>query len=270
MNISKITSVFMASVIALSASLFTFSHTYTGDNTYTASAVSSTNILVDEFMSLLNAERTALGLEPLAIDPYISNVAQIRAEEQLQQTGHTRPDGTKWSTVIDRDILAYTSGGENVLRGTSVGNAKKALEIWKSSEGHWENITDPDFRYTGVGIVYDPNSEFGWYWVQIFSDKPSTGYTPEPVLDSVIYGDINGDNKVDVFDYIDLMSYIRYTGDNVPLLRSEIHFDATGYFSETQFEAADCFKDGMITEADAKIMMRYILGDMEVLPVEFE
>lgn len=34
-------------------------------------------------------------------------------------------------------------------------------------------------------------------------------------------------------------------------------------------EAADCFRDGIITESDAKALQRYILGEYDELPYIF-
>lgn len=339
---------------------------------------------ISDFMTLVNDERTALGLEPLVIDPYIQSIAQTRADEQLKQTGHTRPDGTMWTTVIDKNIMNYKYSSENVLRGAST--AEKALNAWKGSSGHWANITGSDYKYTGVGIAYDPDSEYGWYWAQIFSDTPSTGYTepdPQPghnlskitdtmaglinaereanglepleimpylnecaekrseeliqnfshtrpdgdifysvidedvlywsgISESIVgasetpeeafemlkaspenmknilnstytdmgigvlyapdteygwywtilyyepaYGDLNGDRRVDVFDYMTLVAYIRQNTENNP-----------APMNDEQLKLADCFKDGMITEADAKAMMKYILDEYKSLPYE--
>lgn len=218
----------------------------------TSSTDSEFSAVMDEFLKLVNEARSELGAEALIFDPYLNDLAQMRAEEQLAQTGHTRPDGTSWITIIDKNILHYGSVAENVLRGTSAKTAKVAFDAWKSSSGHWKNLTNPEYKYTGLGIVYDPNSEYGYYWANLFSSVPSEGYEPAPK--PVIYGDINGDKRVDVFDYVALVAYIRNSDEDVSI------------WSETQLKAADCFNDGIITEADAKIMMRYILGDISALP----
>jgi len=41
---------------------------------------------------------------------------------------------------------------------------------WMNSPGHRSNILNAGFKRLGVGYVYIPNSEYGYYWVQIFSN----------------------------------------------------------------------------------------------------
>ena len=43
------------------------------------------------------------------------------------------------------------------------------MTLWMNSEGHKANILNPDFKYLGVGYLYDESSEYQYYWVQIFS-----------------------------------------------------------------------------------------------------
>lgn len=237
MNIRKITSIFTAAVVVISASLFLFSSTV--NKASNAFAVSETDELVNEFISLVNEARAELGAEPLTIDPYISHIAQIRAEEQIEKRGHVRPDGTLWITIIDEDILFYKSGAENVLGGA--GTAKSAFELWKNSAGHWRNITNPSYKYTGVGIAYDPNSEYGWYWAQIFSNAPSEGYT-----DKVTTGDLNSDDIIDAND--------------ASLILNEyamISTDGEKNFTEVMKKAADVNGDGLTDAIDASLILGY-------------
>ena len=50
-------------------------------------------------VSQVNRERAARGLRALRVDPALTAAAQIRAREIVEKFSHTRPDGTKWSTV---------------------------------------------------------------------------------------------------------------------------------------------------------------------------
>ena len=40
-------------------------------------------------------------------------------------------------------------------------------------------------------------------------------------------------------------------------------------FNALQTEAADCFKDGVININDAKVLQKYVLGEVRTLPYEF-
>ena len=105
----------------------------------------------------VNRERAARGLSALRIDPALTAAAQIRAKEIVQKFSHTRPDGTKWSTVSS---AAY---GENIAKGQKT--ADKVMAAWMSSSGHRANILRANYGSIGVACVKSGNV---YYWVQLF------------------------------------------------------------------------------------------------------
>ena len=105
----------------------------------------------------VNRERAARGLSALRIDPVLTAAAQIRAKEIVQKFSHTRPDGTKWSTVSD---AAY---GENIAKGQRT--ADKVMAAWMSSSGHRANILRANYGSIGVACL---QSGGVYYWVQLF------------------------------------------------------------------------------------------------------
>ena len=105
----------------------------------------------------VNQERAKQGLSALRIDPKLTAAAQIRAREIVQKFSHTRPDGTKWSTV---SAAAY---GENIAKGQRT--ADKVMAAWMSSSGHRENILRANYGSIGVACL---QSGGVYYWVQLF------------------------------------------------------------------------------------------------------
>lgn len=105
----------------------------------------------------VNRERAARGLSTLRIDPALTAAAQIRAKEIVQKFSHTRPDGTKWSTVSS---AAY---GENIAKGQKT--ADKVMAAWMSSSGHRANILRASYGSIGVACL---QSGGVYYWVQLF------------------------------------------------------------------------------------------------------
>ena len=105
----------------------------------------------------VNRERTARGLSALRVDPALTAAAQIRAQEIVERFSHTRPDGTKWSTVSS---VAY---GENIAKGQRT--ADKVMAAWMSSSGHRANILRASYGSIGVACVQSGNV---YYWVQLF------------------------------------------------------------------------------------------------------
>ncbi len=220
--------------------------------------------LSKEMALLINEARAEYGLPPLYVVPYLCDKAADRARECIESFDHKRPDGTKYYTIIRNEhenVVNFTYSAENIAAGSPT--AEATFNQWKSSTmGHWEAILSPKTTHMGVGVAYEPNSQYGWYWETLFIQTGDTcdgQYLPvryEIVPESS--GDLNGDANVDTFDYVVLLGYIEKTMAGKPV-----------YLNDLQLEAADCFKDGVINENDAKALQRYILGEYKVLPYEF-
>ena len=121
-----------------------------------------------EVLAQCNAQRRANGIAALSLDPELTKAANIRAQEIATLFSHTRPDGRKCFTVLDQIGYSYWSAGENIAAG--YGNSSAVMNGWMNSPGHRSNILNAGFKRLGVGYVYIPNSEYGYYWVQIFSN----------------------------------------------------------------------------------------------------
>lgn len=121
-----------------------------------------------EVLAQCNAQRQANGIAALSLDPELTKAANIRAQEIATLFSHTRPDGRKCFTVLDQIGYSYWSAGENIAAG--YGNSSAVMNGWINSPGHRSNILNAGFKRLGVGYVYIPNSEYGYYWVQIFSN----------------------------------------------------------------------------------------------------
>lgn len=121
--------------------------------------------VVDEIISLTNAQRQANGLNPLTHLPSVDVAATIRAQESTQVWSHTRPDGSNFSTVFEDVGLNYSGMGEN-LGNVDALNAEKVVEAWMASTGHKENILNEQF--TGIGVGIAKGSDGRYYYTQLF------------------------------------------------------------------------------------------------------
>lgn len=115
------------------------------------------NSLAMQMLNEVNLERSSRGLSALTLDPELTAAAEIRAREIAEKFSHTRPDGTKWSTVSS---AAY---GENIARGQKT--ADKVMAAWMSSSGHRQNILRASYGSIGVACAKVGNVV---YWVQLF------------------------------------------------------------------------------------------------------
>ena len=129
----------------------------------------SVHDVAQQVLALVNEERRKAGVAPLKLSAELQSAAAIRAEEITRRFSHTRPDGTKCSTVIPNG--KYTMG-ENIAAGNNT--AAKVVQQWMNSPGHRANILRSDYTELGVGYAYKENSQYKHYWVQIFR-RPMPG-----------------------------------------------------------------------------------------------
>ncbi|GHU38691.1 hypothetical protein FACS1894105_12890 [Clostridia bacterium] len=114
-----------------------------------------------EFYKLLNEHRTANGLKELEIDLKLQAYADIRADEQRERFGHTRPDGSAagsgWNNAYNVMNSRYA---ENALKTGAIGADPKSaargiFSIWKNSKGHNRHMLydfDPQIKMA-LGIA---------------------------------------------------------------------------------------------------------------------
>lgn len=101
--------------------------------------------LAKEIFDATNAEREAIGLEPLIWSDELAEYANIRAEEIITNFSHVRTDGTKCY------VLSPLIYGENIARGPHA-TGTEFLAHWMDSLGHKENILNPEYTTIGVGF----------------------------------------------------------------------------------------------------------------------
>ncbi len=150
-----------------------------------------------EVLEEVNEEREDVGLKPLILSQDLTDGAGIRSQEIITNFSHTRPDGSDCWTVLTKERswsvgggYYYQNAGENIAAGND--EPDDTVEQWMNSPGHRANILDSTYGYTmlGVGHSYDSSSEYGNYWVQMFSGGlkyPDTLSTAE-----LLTAEING------------------------------------------------------------------------------
>lgn len=119
-----------------------------------------------------NAIRAKNGVKPaLKQSEKLSEAAQVRADE-LAASGtlsHTRPDGSKYSTVCT--VAKGLVVGENIHcnKGYPTDEtADVAMEGWENSKPHLKQMLEP--RYSYIGIAFAQAKDGTWYCVQLFSN----------------------------------------------------------------------------------------------------
>lgn len=117
-----------------------------------------------QLLNLINQERNSHGITGLSYHKALDQAAQAHAEDMAKNNyfSHTGKDG---STPADRAIRAgYGSSwvGENIAKGTT--NPNSIFNMWMGSAGHRQNMLNPAWKSTGIGVS-------GSTWVLLLGAK---------------------------------------------------------------------------------------------------
>ena len=80
--------------------------------------------------------------------------------------GHQTPEGRTPSDRMRAQGYQSSITAENIAAGQQ--SAEEVVAGWLKSPVHCRNILMPELREIGVGVVVQPSSERGSYWVQKF------------------------------------------------------------------------------------------------------
>lgn len=129
----------------------------------------------DEFVTAIltetNKAREANGLKPLEISEILCSAAEKRANEigADYSIQHTRPNGDKYSTVLNEVDYFYSIAGENIGKTTSKTEpAERIVKLWLNSAVHRANILGDKFAEIGIGWE-EINGTY--YFVQLFGTE---------------------------------------------------------------------------------------------------
>ena len=114
-------------------------------------------------LNKVNELRSSLGLQPVTRYQELDTVAQDWSEQQAAANNVShRPDFTSAYPA------GWTTGSENVAWRTAGGDTgAQIFEQWRTSPGHYKNMTDPDVNSIGIGFAQ--TSDGKWYATQNFA-----------------------------------------------------------------------------------------------------
>ncbi len=153
-----------------------------------------------QFLDLINEYRAENGLGTLTLSQSLSNASEYHSQDMATKGyfEHTMPDGTTVEQNVRNHGYRGTTFGENIVAGTET--AEEALQAWKDSPAHNENMLRPAFNAIGIGRYYIEGSPYGWYWTTDFGGtvdrvgavcgQASTGAAaPDAVAPAALTGD---------------------------------------------------------------------------------
>ena len=99
--------------------------------------------------------------EPVVWNDLLEEAAQMHSNDMSRNhfLSHTGSDGNDPGHRISSVGYVWRTYGENIAKGYA--SEREVIAGWIKSEGHCENIMDPDFTEMGVATS-------GVYWTQVF------------------------------------------------------------------------------------------------------
>lgn len=125
----------------------------------------------------VNRERTDIGLSPVEYDRRLAGVARNHSEDMAAREyyAHETPAGLGPSDRVERDGLDCEAVGENIVgtwwqqpittsdgieeHTTREQVVESVVEQWLDSLSHRNNMLDPRWESTGVGVTLTPEGE---------------------------------------------------------------------------------------------------------------
>ena len=103
-------------------------------------------------LELVNSERTAAGLQPLAADPELTEVARQHSADMFKRGyfAHVTPENRSPFDRIREADVRFLTAGENLALAPTVQLAHNGL---MNSPGHRANILPSSFGRVGIGIM---------------------------------------------------------------------------------------------------------------------
>lgn len=120
----------------------------------------------EELSSMLtevNRQREAAGVQALALDSRLNEVAQNFAADMSKNGyfSHTSPSGQTFDDRLAAAGIEFAAAAENIAKGEM--DVAGVVGLWMNSPGHRANLLDPRMKRLGVG-------HSGLIWVQEFTD----------------------------------------------------------------------------------------------------
>ncbi|MGD9784568.1 MAG: CAP domain-containing protein [Hyphomicrobiaceae bacterium] len=168
--------------------------------------MSGPNALETYLWTLVNLERAANGLAPLAYNTLLDDAAGNHNNWMLANNtfSHTGVNNSDPGTRIVNAGYNFTGGGawaENiawVTQGGAPGFADEVLQLhtnWMNSAGHRANILDPNLREIGVGL--GGGSFQGSLAAYVGTEVFGTDYADGPFLLGFAIDDLDNDDRYD-------------------------------------------------------------------------
>jgi hypothetical protein len=121
------------------------------------------------------------GRSALKLSSALTAAAQGHSDDMATRNyfSHTTPEGVTFDQRIREAGYTYSTAlGENIAAGYET--ADSVFAAWKSSSGHNGNMLSSMFVVIGIGLAYNAQSTYRYYWTTDFGGYDGTGTPPPP------------------------------------------------------------------------------------------
>ncbi|NLD42686.1 MAG: hypothetical protein GX657_04235 [Chloroflexi bacterium] len=134
-----------------------------------APAPPAPDALAGQVIELINRERAARGLAPLAGEARLAAAAAAHAADMAANdfVGHLGSDGAGPAERLERVGYAWSACGEVVAGGQP--SPAAVVAAWMASEGHRAILLGSAYTEVGAGRATSAASRYGTYWVALLA-----------------------------------------------------------------------------------------------------
>jgi uncharacterized protein YkwD len=122
--------------------------------------------LEHEALEAIQRERVVRGIPALAVHPALIAAARRHAADMVQRNFFSHWSDATGSPQhrLEDEGYQWGNSGENISRGPNP--PVEVVREWMASQGHRNNILNPEFMHTGLATTADGSE---WVWVQVFA-----------------------------------------------------------------------------------------------------
>ena len=142
-------------------------------------APSYNKIQEELLLQMINERREALFMSPLKRENSLTRAARYHAydmatQDYLRHESHDMINGNLVEVASTEDRVAQFHSRKHFLAQNIAGgpqNAQETLDDWMLYDDEYDVLFDESSKKVGIGIFYDPDSEFKYYWVLVTAKK---------------------------------------------------------------------------------------------------
>jgi uncharacterized protein YkwD len=126
------------------------------------------NEVENRLLDMINQERKKKEVPPLQFSPALAKLARAHSANMAKQMkdDHTLDGKTPFDRMRDAGYQ-FKRGGENIAKGDPAVSLNDLVRAWMESKGHRENILNPEYSETGVGVAKGNDGKV--YYTQVFA-----------------------------------------------------------------------------------------------------